>query len=61
LIRHPAEETVPTTLNNRERHLNHRLVGLTPAWLAGRAVQSTTDRSGTSDRWTHWNIRHPTG
>jgi hypothetical protein len=31
LIRHPAEETVPTTLNNRERHLNHRLVGLTLA------------------------------
>ena len=27
----PAEETVPTTLNNRERHLDHRLVGLTPA------------------------------
>jgi hypothetical protein len=25
------------------------------------AVQSTTDRSGTSDRWSHWNMRHPTG
>jgi hypothetical protein len=26
-----------------------------------RGVQSTTDRSGTSERWSHWNIRHPTG
>src|SRR5262245_43766816 len=33
----------------------------TDACLAGHAVQSTTDGSGTSDRCSQWNMRHPTG
>ena len=32
--------------------------GLNALLEIGRAVQLTTDRSGTSERWSHWNIRH---